>query len=143
MLIRKRQLPRINDCQAIAGEHITTQHKPIGVRCSHEKYKTKQDSRPQDNQVVEMYIDGVAIEYRERVKVKYEELGEEVTRFFLPFFLTFSVDSYVVGLTFRIMMNQLSLSVAHSGRMLFSFISCFILSIHLSLGLPLGRDPGT
>ena len=37
----------------------------------------------------------------------------------------------------------LSLSVAHSGRMLFSFISCFILSIHLSLGLPLGRDPGT
>ena len=40
-------------------------------------------------------------------------------------------------------MNQLSLSVAHSGRMLFSFISCFILSIHLSLGLPLGRDPGT
>ena len=27
--------------------------------------------------------------------------------------------------------------------MLFSFISCFILSIHLSLGLPLGRDPGT
>ena len=41
------------------------------------------------------------------------------------------------------MMNQLSLSVAHSGRMLFSFISCFILSIHLSLGLPLGRDPGT
>ena len=37
----------------------------------------------------------------------------------------------------------LSLSVAHSGRMLFSFKSCFILSIHLSLGLPLGRDPGT
>ena len=26
-----------------------------GVRCSHEKVKTKHGSRPQDNQVVEMY----------------------------------------------------------------------------------------
>ena len=44
-----------------------------------------------------------------------------------------------VGLTFFIILNQLS--DAHSGRMLFFFMSSFNRSIHLSLGLPLGRDP--
>ena len=51
-----------------------------------------------------------------------------------------SVVSWV-GLTFFIMLNQLSLSDARSGRMLFFFMSSFNRSIHLSLGLPLGRDP--
>ncbi len=37
--------------------------------------------------------------------------------------------------------DQLSLSGAQSGRILFCFMSCFKRYIHLSLGLPLGRDP--
>ena len=53
VLIRKEQLWKIKDCKAIAGEHTTTQ-QASGVRCSHEKDKTKQDGSPQDNQVVEM-----------------------------------------------------------------------------------------
>ena len=51
-----------------------------------------------------------------------------------------SVVSWV-GLTFFIMLNQLSLSDAHSGRMLFFFMSSFNRSIHLSSGLQLWRDP--
>ena len=51
-----------------------------------------------------------------------------------------SVVSWV-GLTFFIMLNQLSPSDTHSGRMLFFFMSSFNRSIHLSLGLPLGQDP--
>ena len=63
--------------KVIAGEHITTQHKPVMfiVRMN----------RTTPNKIVGRKtikwwkcIDGVAIEYRERVKVKYEELGEEV-----------------------------------------------------------------
>ena len=42
-----------------------------------------------------------------------------------------SVVSWV-GLTFFIMLNQLSMSDAHSGRMLFCFMSYFNRSIHLS-----------
>ena len=47
---------------------------------------------------------------------------------------------YWLGLTFCIISKQLSLSDAHSGHMLFIFMSSFKRSIHLSLGL-LGRDP--
>ena len=57
VLIRKQQLWRINDCKAIAGEHITTQHKPVVfvVRINRTKPNKIRCSRPQDNQVVEMY----------------------------------------------------------------------------------------
>ena len=75
MLIRKQQLLRIRDCKAITGEYIKTEHKPVVFVAR--MNRTKQDSRPQDNQVVEMYIDVIAIEYRVVVKVKYEELGVE------------------------------------------------------------------
>ena len=77
VLIRKQQLRRTKESKAIAVEHITTQHKPVLfiVRMN----------RATPNKIVGRKtikwwkcIDGVAIEYRERVKVKYEELGDEV-----------------------------------------------------------------
>ena len=72
MLIRKQQLWRINDCKAIAGEHITTQHKPVVfvVRMNRAK-----PNKIVGRKTIKWWkcIDGVAIEYRERVKVKYEE----------------------------------------------------------------------
>ena len=77
MLIRRQQLWRIKDCKAIAGEHITTQHKPVVF--------VVRMNRTNPNKIVGRKtikwwkcIDAVAIEYRERVKVKYEELVEEV-----------------------------------------------------------------
>ena len=45
------------------------------------------------------------------------------------------------GLTFCIFSNQLSMSDSHSVRTLFFIISSFKRSIHLNVGLPLGRDP--
>ena len=67
----------IKDCKAIAGEHITTQHKLVVF--------VVRMNRTKPNKIVGRKtikwlkcIDGVAVEYRERVKVKYEELGEEV-----------------------------------------------------------------
>ena len=77
MLIRKQQLWRINDCKAIAGEHITTQHKPVVfvVRMNRTK-----PNKIVGRRTIKWWkcIDGVAIEYRERVKVKYEERGDVV-----------------------------------------------------------------
>ena len=55
VMIRKQQLWRINDCKSIAGEHITTQHTLVMFAVRMNRTKPKQDSRPQGNQVVEMY----------------------------------------------------------------------------------------
>ena len=77
MLVRKEQLWKIKDCKAIPGEHTTTQHKPVVfvVRMNRTK-----PSKIVGRKTIKWWkcIDGVATEYRERVKVKYEELGEEV-----------------------------------------------------------------
>ena len=77
VLIRKQQLWRIKECKTIAVEHITTQNKPVVF--------VVRMNRTTPNKIVGRKtikwwkcIDGVAVEYRERVNVKYEELGEEV-----------------------------------------------------------------
>ena len=64
-------------CKAIVGEHITTQHQPVVF--------VVRMNRASPNKIVGRKtikwwkcIDGVATEYRQRVKEKYEELGEEV-----------------------------------------------------------------
>ena len=51
VLIRKQQLWRMKDCKAIAGEHITTQHKQMAFVVLMNRTKPKQESRPQGNQV--------------------------------------------------------------------------------------------
>ena len=77
VLVRKEQLSKIKDCKAIPGEHTTTQHKPVvfGVRMNRTK-----PSKMVGRKIIKWWkcIHGVATEYRDRVKVKYEELGEEV-----------------------------------------------------------------
>ena len=73
VLIRKQQLWRMKDCKAITGEHITTQCKPevFVVRMNRAK-----PNKIVGRKTIKWWkcIDGVAIEYRERVNVKYEEL---------------------------------------------------------------------
>ena len=77
VLIRKQQLWSIKDFKSIAVEPITTQHKPgvFAVRMNRAK-----PNKIVSRKAIKWWkcIDGVAIEYTERVKVKYEELGEEV-----------------------------------------------------------------
>ena len=77
VLIRKEQLWKIKDCKAIPGEHTTTQHKPVVFVV---RMKRTKSNRIVGRKTIKWWkcIDGVAIEYRYRVKVKYEELGEEV-----------------------------------------------------------------
>ena len=61
----------------MAGEHVTTQHKPV-------VFVVRMQKKKQTKTVGRMTIkwwrckDGVAVEYKERVTVKYEELSEEV-----------------------------------------------------------------
>ena len=54
MLIRKEQLWKIKDGKAIAGEHTTTQHKPVVFVVRMKRTKPNKVVRPQDNQVAEM-----------------------------------------------------------------------------------------
>ena len=77
LLIRKEQLWKIKDGETIPGEHTTTQHNQVVF--------VVRMVRTKPNKIVGRKTikwwkckDGIAIEYRERVKVKYEELGEEV-----------------------------------------------------------------
>ena len=77
MVIRKEQLWKIKDGKAIPGEHTTTQHKPVVFVV---RMKRTTPNTIVGRKTIKWWkcIDGVATEYRDRVKVKYEELGEEV-----------------------------------------------------------------
>ena len=77
VLIRKEQLWKIKYCKAIPGEHTTTQHKPVVF--------VVPMNRTQPNKIVGRktikcwkYIDGVASEYRDRVKVNMKSLGRKL-----------------------------------------------------------------
>ena len=77
VLIRKQQLWKNKSCNAIAGEHTTTQHKPVVFVV---RMKRTTPNKIVGRKTIKWWKcrDGVAVEYREMVKVKYEELGEEV-----------------------------------------------------------------
>ena len=64
LIARKQQLWKIMDCKAVAGEHISRRRNKLRLSC-----RTIKWWRCKDN---------VAVEYKERVTVKYEELSEEV-----------------------------------------------------------------
>ena len=77
VIVRKQQLWKIKDCKAVAGEHVTTQQKPVVfVVCMQNKKQTKTVGR----RTIKWWRckDDVAVKYKERVTVKYEELSEEV-----------------------------------------------------------------
>ena len=76
VLVRKEQLWKIKDCKAIAGEHTTTQHKPVVFVV---RMKRTTPNKIVGRKTLKWWKcrDGVATEYRQRVKEKYEELGEE------------------------------------------------------------------
>ena len=77
VLIRKEQLWKIKDGKAIAGEHTTTQHKPVVFVV---RMKRTKPNKIVGRKTIKWWKcrDGVATAYRQTVEGKYEELGEEV-----------------------------------------------------------------
>ena len=77
LLIRKQQLWKNKSCNAIAGEHTTTQHKPVVFVV---RMKRTTPNKIVGRKTIKWWscIDGVDVEYRESVKVKYEELGRKL-----------------------------------------------------------------
>ena len=61
----------------MAGEHVTTQHKPVVFVVRMQK---KKQTKTVGRRTIKWWRckDDVAVEYKERVMVKYEELSEEV-----------------------------------------------------------------
>ena len=61
----------------MVGEHVTTQHKPVVFVVRMQK---KKQTKTVGRRTIKWWRckDDVAVEYKERVTVKYEELSEEV-----------------------------------------------------------------
>ena len=61
----------------MAGEHVTTPHKPVVFVVRMQK---KKQTKTVGRRTIKWWRckDDVAVEYKERVTVKYEELSEEV-----------------------------------------------------------------
>ena len=77
VLVRKGQLWRVKDCKVIAGEHVTTQHKPLVFVIRLQRRKTR---RVVGQKVIRWWKckDEVAEEFREWVSVRFGELQEQV-----------------------------------------------------------------
>ena len=73
LVVRRQQLCRIKYCKAIAGEYVTTQHKPVVFIVRMQKTRK---SRMQGRKTIKCWkcAEGMIDEYKERVKIKYEEL---------------------------------------------------------------------
>ena len=72
----QQQLRRVKDCKALAGEYVTTQHKPVAFEVRMKKWKEKRTMGPKN---IEWWKceDEMMVEYRERVRRKYDELDAE------------------------------------------------------------------
>ena len=77
VIVRKQQLWKIKDCKAVAGEHVTTQHKPVVFVVRMQK---KKQTKSVGRRTIKWWRckDEVAVEHKERMTVKYDELSEEV-----------------------------------------------------------------
>ena len=46
LVVRQQQLGRVKDCKALAGEYVTTQHKPVLCEVRMKKWKEKRTMGP-------------------------------------------------------------------------------------------------
>ena len=76
LVVRQQQLRRVKDCKALPGEYVTTQHKPVVFEVRVKKWKEKRTMGPKNIKWWK-YKDEMMIEYRKRVRRKYEELDAE------------------------------------------------------------------
>ena len=76
LVVRQQQFRRVKDCKALAGEYVTTQHKPVVFEVRMKKWKEKR-TMGQNNTKWWKCKDEMMVEYRERLRRKYEELDGE------------------------------------------------------------------
>ena len=72
-----QQLRRGKDCKALAGEYVTTQHKPVVFEVRMKKWKGNRTMGPKSTNWWK-YKEEMIVEYREMVRRKYEELGADM-----------------------------------------------------------------
>ena len=72
----QQQVRRVNGCKALAGEYVTTHHKPVVFEVRMKKWKEKRTMGPKNIKWWKCN-DDMIVEYRERVRRKYEELNAE------------------------------------------------------------------
>ena len=76
LVVRQQQLRKVN---ALAGEYVTTQHKPVVFEVRMKKWTEKRTMGPKNIKLWKCK-DEMMVEYREKVRRKYEELeAEKVT----------------------------------------------------------------
>ena len=73
LVVGQQQLRRVNDCKALAGEYVTTQHKTVVSEVRIKKWNEKRTMGP-NNIKWWKCKDEMMVEYRESVRRKYEEL---------------------------------------------------------------------
>ena len=76
LVMWQQQLRRVNDCKALEGEYVTTQHTPVIVEVRMKKWKEKRAMGP-NNIKWWKCKDEMMVEYRERIRRKYEELDAD------------------------------------------------------------------
>ena len=76
LVVRQQQLRRVKDCNALAGEYVTTQHKPVVFEVRMKRCKEKRTMGPKNINWWKCK-DEMMVDYRERVRRKYEELEAE------------------------------------------------------------------
>ena len=76
LVVRLQQLRRVKDCKALTGEYVTTHHKPVGFEVGMKKWKEKRTMGPKNIKWWKCKVE-MMVEYRERVRRKYEELDVE------------------------------------------------------------------
>ena len=76
LVVRQQQLGRVKDFKALAGEYVTTQHKPVDFEVRMKKWKEKRTMGPKN---IKWWtcMGEMMVEYRERVMRKYEDLYAE------------------------------------------------------------------
>ena len=73
LVVRQQQLRRVNDCNVLAGEYVTIQHKPVVFEVRMKKRKDKRTMGPTNIKWWKCK-DEMMVEYRERIRRKYDEL---------------------------------------------------------------------
>ena len=76
LVVRQQQLRRVKDCKALAGECVTTQHKPAVFEVRMNMWKEEKTMRPTNIKWWKCK-DDMMVEYWERVGGKYQELDTE------------------------------------------------------------------
>ena len=74
LVVRQQQLRRVKDCKALAGEYVTTQHKPAVFEVRMKKWNEK---RTLGTKHIKWWKckDDMMVEYRKRVSTRVHSLG--------------------------------------------------------------------